>query len=35
KEPLVKGLNTKDRQSYTAVVKIGEKGSLDFISFSK
>ncbi|MGQ7480544.1 topoisomerase, partial [Streptococcus suis] len=25
----------KDRKSYNAVVKIGEKGYIDFISFSK
>ena len=35
KETLVKGIKTKDRKSYNAVVKIGEKGYIDFISFSK
>ena len=31
KETLVKGIKTKDRKSYNAVVKIGEKGYIDFI----
>ena len=35
KETLVKGIKTKDKKSYNAVVKIGEKGYIDFISFSK
>ncbi|EJD8514932.1 topoisomerase, partial [Staphylococcus pseudintermedius] len=35
KETLVKGIKTKDKKSYHAVVKIGEKGYIDFISFSK
>ncbi|WP_044981669.1 topoisomerase C-terminal repeat-containing protein, partial [Streptococcus suis] len=35
KETLVKGIKNKEKKSYNAVVKIGEKGYIDFISFSK
>ena len=35
KETLIKGIKNKDKKSYNAVVKIGEKGYIDFISFSK
>jgi len=35
KETLVKGIKNKDKKPYNAVVKIGEKGYIDFISFSK
>ncbi len=35
KETLVKGIKNKEKNSYNAVVKIGEKGYIDFISFSK
>lgn len=35
KETLVKGIKNKEKKPYNAVVKIGEKGYIDFISFSK
>ena len=35
KETLVKGIKTKEKKTYNAVVKIGEKGYIDFLSFSK
>ncbi|WP_079763484.1 topoisomerase C-terminal repeat-containing protein, partial [Streptococcus suis] len=35
KENLVKGIKNKEKKPYNAVVKIGEKGYIDFISFSK
>lgn len=35
KETLVKGIKTKEKKTYNAVVKIGEKGYIDFISFGK
>ncbi|MDT2975065.1 type IA DNA topoisomerase [Enterococcus casseliflavus] len=35
KETLIKGIKNKEKKSYNAVVKIGEKGYIDFISFSK
>ena len=35
KETLVKGIKNKEKKTYNAVVKIGEKGYIDFISFSK
>jgi DNA topoisomerase-3 len=35
KETLVKGTKNKGKKLYNAVVKIGEKGYIDFISFSK
>ncbi len=34
KETLVKGIKNKEKKPYNAVVKIGEKGYIDFISFS-
>ena len=33
KETLVKGIKTKEKKTYNAKVKIGEKGYLDFVSF--
>ncbi|ENB9471427.1 topoisomerase DNA-binding C4 zinc finger domain-containing protein, partial [Listeria monocytogenes] len=35
KETLVKGIKNKDKKMYNAVVKIGEKGYIKFISFGK
>jgi DNA topoisomerase-3 len=35
KETLVKGIKNREKKLYNAVVKIGEKGYIDFISFSK
>ena len=35
KETLVKGIKNKEKKPYNAVVKIGENGYIDFISFSK
>lgn len=35
KETLVKGIKNKDKKMYNAVVKIGEKGYIEFISFGK
>ena len=35
KETLVKGIKNKEKKPYNAVVKIGEKGYIDFLSFSK
>ena len=35
KETLVKGIKNKEKKPYNAVVKIGEKGYIEFISFGK
>ncbi|OJG17410.1 hypothetical protein RU97_GL000596 [Enterococcus canis] len=35
KETLVKRIKTKEKKTYNAIVKLGEKGYLDFISFAK
>lgn len=35
KKTLVKGIKNKEKKPYNAVVKIGENGYIDFISFSK
>ena len=35
KETVVKGIKTKDQKKYNATVKLGEKGYIEFLSFSK
>jgi len=35
KETIVKGIKKADKNTYNAVVKLNEKGYIDFVSFTK